>query len=478
MHSDRQQLLNWHAAANHAKSTNNKNYPAFSRNISLSNGMSESKYSNSYQIADHYPYPIFAAMHFLFVQYNDFREWHVWFSRLGGNSVFKYWKSNGSSWKLKMDATTNYKCMPLDNAAGGIIFIGKKENPLVTTMERMRKAITIGDPILYSPHTLFCFTPTIFTHDIRNFNPAATSYAPDYSMKKNLLMFQSKINYNEYLLDTTISNLQFFSSDYFGYPHIAHPSNHYNITPFDAVFAYSKNTEHIRFNTCNRDEDPDYYNYKKEWWRVPDYSTLNTASKFIFDEADYHNSYIQNRRYGWNARDDYTYKAEIIVPNEIHAGKEVTQRTDFKPVVIEANADVTFRAGEAIYLEEGFEIKEGATFLAEIVSYPCDVDDYFSKIETNSGNNNDNYENIETEFEIDEDIKKQVVVYPNPSDGTINLRHRENKHFYYWVNNLFGNEIKNGESEKELTTFSLPQGVFIIKIQTDENTEIHKVISR
>jgi hypothetical protein len=206
------------------------------------------------------------------------------------------------------------------------------------------------------------------------------------------------------------------------------------------------------------------------------------VKRFTLNEADYYDAYIQNRRYGWNARDNYVYKAEIRVPGEIHAGKEVTQRTDFKPVEILANADITFRAETAIYLEEGFEIKEGATFLAEIVPYYCEN---LIKVEIGAPTNDDDregYENRrethETEYEQEIDEQKQVVVYPNPSDGTVNLKHKENKQFSFWVYDLSGKETKSGINEEQTTNFSLPKGIYIIKTQTDENTEIHRFIVR
>ena len=463
----RNALLQAHSLANHSKSTHNPSYPVFSRNISISNGMNESHYTSIG--TDHFPYPKNFG-HKLFVQQNSLRRWNVEFNIPGGNSVFRY-QHNFFGWSTVMEGKTNSQCLVLDNAPGGMVFT--LDNPLTHTIQMMKKAILSGDPQIFNPHTQFCFTPTVFTHDIRNFTP--TNGKMDYSMKQNLLMFERKSDYELYQL-TNDDNL---FSDYWGYPHLAYPNSHYTqMTPFDAVFAWSQNTEHILFNTCWR---PSPNNHNEAWWRVTDPERQHIVKRFIYDEADYLDAYIQNKRYGWNARNNYTYRAEIVVPGEIFAGQEVTQRTDFKPAELLSNSDITFRAEEAIHLRPGFHVQSGATFHAHIAPYHCqfpknaptgimanDTDEYVQNYERQAAYT----ENRENEAE------KQITAYPNPSDGTVNLRHTQSESFTYQVVDLSGKTIITGVSDEKITIFQLPSGIYIIKTQTHEDTEVHKVIVR
>lgn len=455
-------LKTTHFLANHAKSSHNPGYPAFSRNISISNGMNESRYTSNG--VDHFPYPDNFG-HKLFEQQNALRRWNVEFNIPGGNSVFRY-QHQFFGWHTIMEGKTNAQCLTLDNAPGGMVFT--LDNPLTHTIHMMKKAILSGDPHTYNPHTQFCFTPTIFIHDIRNFNAVANGYKMQYSMKDNLLMFQSLDDYDNEL-----------HSNYWGYPHLAYPASHYTqVTPFDAVFAWSENTEHNLFNTCSR-SNPN--NHNEAWVRVSDFTRQHVVKHFIYNEADYMDAYIQNRRYGWNARSNYIYKAEIIVPGEIFAGQEVTQRTDFKPAELLPNSDITFRAEEAIHLLPGFHVQSGATFHAHIVPYHCQ----FPKnaptgIATGKSDNYlQEYERQVTYADDSKnDVEKQVLVYPNPSDGTVNLRHTRNKSFAYQVADLSGKMVKAGMSDQKITTFQLPSGIYIIKTQSHDKVENHKVIVR
>ena len=463
-HPFRTALQAAHSFANHSKSSHNPGYPAFSRNISISNGMNESRYTSNG--TDHFPYPKNFG-HKLFEQQNALRRWNAEFNIPGGNSVFRY-QHQFFGWHTVMEAKTNAQCLVLDNAPGGMVFT--LDNPLTHTINLMKDAIVAGNPQVFNPHTQFCFTPTLFTHDIRNFNAAANGYKMDYSMKQSLLMFERKVDYELYQ-STNDDNL---FSNYFGYPHLTYPNSHYaQVTPFDAVFSWNENTEHILFNGCTRSE-PD--NHNLSWWRITDPTRQSVVKRFIYDEADYMDAYIQNRRYGWNTRSNYVYRAEIIVPGEIFAGEEVTQRTDFKPVELLPNSDITFRAETAIYLKPGFHVHSGATFHAHIVPYHCPFPKNAPTSTPHGGEMVQEYEGRESHAASGEHgEEKQVVVYPNPSDGTVHLRHRQDKPFAYQVYDLSGKQVKAGSSSEKITTFQLAKGLYIIKIQSHENTEIHKI---
>lgn len=477
----RSHLIWWHDQANHSKSVENPNdpfsrhnpgYPAFSRNISISNGMNESRYTSTG--TDHFPYPSNYG-HVLFEQNNNNRKWKAEFNIPGGNRVFYYQTKPwvGTNWTLVIDAVTSQNSLLLDNAPGGMVFIS--DNPLTHVIHQMKKQIWIGDPSTYNPHTQFCFTPTVFTHDIRGFTP--TNGKMEYNMKSNNLMFQNKTDYDFHIENP---NEQPNYSNYFGYPHIAYPYSHYwEVTPFDAVFSANTNSEHILFNGCTR-SNPN--NHNEEWTREETSSVvqdLKTVVKhFIKGEADCRNAYIQNKRYGWNAREDgvYRYKADIITLDSILVGKEVTQRTDFNSTEFLSNSDTRMRAEKAIVFKPGTHIHAGATLHAKIEPYHCVT---YNGMTTSSFNHTaQEAENIQ-EYDQFEQRKAEIgdffVIFPNPSAGKVTVKNTENKPYAYAIYDFSGQLLHSGESESEVT-FNLKKGMYIIKTQCDENMETHKIV--
>lgn len=440
-------------------------YPCFNRNIVLTNGANESSITGS--TSDHFPFPT-SEGYIPFKQLNGMRKWHTALAMAGGNTVFKYeyklWP--WSSWTLQKEARTNNQCMVLDNAPGGIMWT--YENPLTTTMEMMDKMIS-GTPDILNEHTLFSFTPTLYTVDIRNFNPAANNYRMNYSLKQNKLMFQHLSHINS--IDS--------ASNYWGYPHLAYPYSHYwEVTPFDAVFSWSVNTEHNLFTEVNKDNPNDG---SQPWVRV--FSPVSGIVKnFLMDESDYFNAFIQNRRYGWNARDNFVYKAAIIVPNEIYVGKDVTQRTDFKVVEFLANSDITLQAGKEIHIMPGTDIQAGATFHSYIAPYYCDYFKSGMALNNSEQAGNQMNERLETipVNTVSEEAEKPFTIYPNPSEGLVNIRNdsKKGRNFEYIIYDLNGNELMRGESNEVITSFEVLAGVYIVKINNYENSYSYKVFVR
>lgn len=452
---------------NHEKNTHLPNYPSFNRNISISNGMSESNITGI--TSGHHPFP--SEEGFVpFKQNNPNRKWYSSFNKSGGNTVFQYkWKPLIGSWQVHLEGATNWDCLVLDNAPGGTVFLPKKQNPLFSVVDMLDKAI-LGNPEIIKPNTQFSFTPTVLTHDIRNFDASQHNFRMEYSMTQNRLMFQSLAEYEIYL-DNPDEYDDF--SDYWGYPHITYPNSHYwEVTPFDAVFTWSENTEHILFNRADRSDPNDY---DEPWQRVFT-STSGVVKNFILDEADYYNAFIQNKRYGWNARDNYVYKADIRVPSSILVGKEVTQRTNFKNVEFWDNSDMLLRAGKEISLMPGTHVQAGAEFHAQIGPYDCTLIKSSQVIIESEDSDNDDLTNGN---KMGREQESPFVLYPNPSSGEVNIRHEANQlGFAYVIYTMQGAELMRGESTDKVTTFHVQQGLYIVKLYDYEKTYSYKVIVR
>ncbi len=322
---------------------------------------------------------------------------------------------------------------------------------------------------------MYSFTPILLTHDIRNFTPTYTAGGGllHYDMKAQGLMYQK--------IEDALGNIN--QSSFYGYPHLAHPNDHFQITPFEAVFSWDRvNTVHIpsgeaRWND-NLSSIPCSGNDKHDRWEQIDSPVRAEMRHFILSEADAFTTYIQNRRYGWNANPNSIYKADIVSKHKIFAGENVTQRTDFKEVEIAENADIRFIACEGITLKPGVHIKAGATFHAKIDPQVCGYCTSNKPIQHEERH----------PYTIDEGNVREInevyfetalfKLYPNPSStkATIELMKDDVNSFHYEVMDMSGKLIESGAVAGKTKHLSLPQGMYLVNVKTDESWESKKLV--
>jgi hypothetical protein len=452
-----------HGYANHTKNTHLPNYPSFTRNVSISNGSHKSTISNG--TSDHFPFPPIEEQ-ILFEQNNWNRKWKVTFTKAGGNQVFYYKKKSHGVWYVEMGGNTNAQCLILDNAPGGTMFI--EANPLPQVIDQMNKEI-IGSATIFEPSTLFAFTPTLLTHDIRNFNPAFSGGRMEYDMREQGFMYNNEIDVGE-----SVS-----ASLFFGYPHLSKPNSHYwELTPFDAVFSASINTEHLLSNEAEYHSNADIL----ERWKPKASPMGGIIKNFIMDESDYYHAFIQNKQYGWYARSNYRYRADIVVPKQILAGNHITQRTDFKDVEVLSNATVTFKAGESIELKAGFTVKPGGIFHALIDGESCTQNKRQRGLNLDHIQDDELDSNTSSEALI-ESFHTTLLVYPNPNQGSFTLKlvdelgreQQFSEDAQFTLFNHQGVSLASGLlSEKNFK--GLAVGLYIIQIQTNYETFTAKII--
>lgn len=481
-HPERDAYLQYHDWNNHFKNTHNPGYPAFTRNISISNGTSQSNIN--FPVHDHYPFPSEEGK-LIFKHELSSRKWEASF--LGNSSatpwVFKFEeKFLWGQWNIEEEARVHNPLI-LDNSPGGTSLLAKEgdSNDPNTVYQVLRSMEINSSPPLQNEadfvdyEALYTFTPTILTHDIRNFDPSTTGGRLDYDMKAEGLMYQS-------ILDTGDVTE---ASSFFGYPHLTHPQDHYNYTPFDAVFAWDfANTVHIQsgeaeFNPDgNAPEEPQLGDPRGKWEQI--HSPVRGVIKnFIVDETDFYNAFIQNRRYGWNAREDFEYKAKIVAWNEIYAGQNVTQRTDFKPAEILENANISFKACKSVNLKSGFHAKSGSEFHAQATSSACGCGGGKSAGSSSENNENSSQEKTDVlQFEEKAVNSMDIRLYPNPGKNKVNLQINDEKvrNFEYLVFDLHGKQIKSELVNGSFTTIQLEKGVYIVKIKTDKEWHTRKLI--
>lgn len=434
-----------HTTYNHAKNGHRPGYPSFQRMISLSNGSSTPKYDFSNFTVDHFPYPnetgaIFFKQNSAPMPFAD-RRYEASFLTHGIHRVFycehKPWFK---SWKSKYEAVTKDPLV-LDNAPGGIIFI--EQNPIIEINNQFSAQLPLSPDI--KKELLYSFTPTVLTHDVKDLNAYLNNGYPDYKFKERKLMYNNETAAN-------INNPN-NASNYFGYPHLGYPGNHYDYTVFDALFCWDENTEHL---TGNR-KDPNAY-------AGMDSPVKPIIKNFLVEEAEPDFIFLQNMRIGFFARANYIYRVDYEAGNTILLGNHVTQKTDFVDLVMEPNAVVDAQAVTEIHFTPGVHIKNGSDLHAYIGDITCEKS--LSGFSSNSGPENAGFEDSESNMRAED--SEQVSLFPNPSKQSFSIRWKgaaSNEVVEIHILSLSGKEIfKKRVSLEEPIFHELQPGFYLVKL--------------
>lgn len=452
----RGQYLNEHYYANHSKNTHNLDYPAFTRNISISNGRNEFPVDSD----EYFPYDLNPGEHF-FRHHKNNIELDAKFIQPGTNFVFRLRKKSWGNWNIEYDAVTENPWV-LDNAPGGIIFIA--DNPMDPLVDVMDESITLNGDIKRD-NALYSFTPTFLTHHIRSgFNPNTYNGIMNYSFKEKGLLYKTLSDESNEL-----------PSNDFGYPHLHYPSSHYQITPFDALFTWSTNTVHITSGEKISTNDPIEVSS----------SARGLIKNFIFEQMDYDYMFIQNRKFGWNARNDYIYKADFRALETIFIGSDVTQRYDFKPVEIYSNTDLEFASEEEIVISD-MNIESGAQVHFYIKPYYCHFTSNLPQVDNSSyggvssSDPSSGYNKKETQshtFKEEESLENKIMIYPNPGKEFTYVEIFDfNTKMKFKIHDVSGRFVHQGVFKSQKNRLDLPKGVYFIKLKINELWYIEKFI--
>jgi hypothetical protein len=449
--------MQYHDWYNHTNNVHVPGYPGFTRNISISNGSGVPSYDPGDFSCDHEPYPddpgaVFFRQHGSLMGWVN-RNFGATFLKHGVHRVFYYeYKQLFKPWKVAYEAKTSNPLV-LDNAPGGIIFI--EQNPLLTINDELQSELS-GAPDIIENY-LFSFTPTILTHDVKNAGPYIVNGYPMYNFKTQGLLYDHENT-------AALGNPQ-SASDYFGYPHLAFPEQHYAIVPFDALFTWTRNTEHLIGNK----KSPDFY------------SGIETEMKpvlksFITDEAEGYDIFLQHKRIGYNARWDYIYRVDYEAIHGIYLGQHVTQKTDFASFSSFPNAVVELQAGTEIVFKPGVNLNYGTTFHAFIGDIACE-----KSSAAGIGNSGDEVTDPDAGLAIAEakTADRGPMVYPNPNNGSfkVDWKDAENEELYVAVSDLSGKQHFNAKvlAGMEIIT-ELSKGIYIVTIQKRGSCQSKKII--
>ena len=201
-------------------------------------------------------------------------------------------------------------------------------------------------------------------------------------------------------------------SDHFGYPHLGRPSDHFDITPFEAIYADRQTYEHIDvINTVD----------------AQNIAFLDSLKNFMRDEIEGERVYLQNKVIGKNHINwdpNYEYEAWYKAEKEIHIGNKVTPKTNPGDYVIEPTGNITTYAGERVVLKPGFHAQDGSHFHAYIDDALCVQNRSLVSVEEEdnggSGGNTLMPKKIPEEDSLSD--TPLITIYPNPNSGSFVLQ--------------------------------------------------------
>lgn len=280
--------------------------------------------------------------------------------------------------------------------------------------------------------------------------------------------------------ENTSGNL--IESDFFGYPNLGH-TDHFEITPFEAIYADEITYEHIKpiqtIGELNSD-NPANINYAKY---------LDSMKNFIVREVQDDIVCLQNFHLGANQETQNSnekYKARYRAKKEIRIGREVTPKTDIGDYVVTEDGHLTVNAGEKIVKGPGFHAEYGSFFHSYIGYKHCDDPSVYdpSKMAQNDNNenqinsyNNDFKENTNS---VETEELSSLKVYPNPNKGsfTIVLPMTIGSGMIV-VSDLSGRQVwseKVNDKRQINVAVNLPSGIYILKFSEGEKEFFEKII--
>src|SRR5690554_118141 len=263
-------------------------------------------------------------------------------------------------------------------------------------------------------------------------------------------------------------------SNYFGYPNLAHPNNHFDITPFEAIYCDPFTAEHIKMQkSVDNDNLDDTY--------------LVHTRNFILDEVEADIVYLQNKTIGknhiqWDT--NYRYKAWYKAYDKIVFGDTVTPKTNPGPYIIEKTGEITAYACNGVVLKPGFHAQAGSKFHAFAHCDGCSRPRE-QGMKTNNVENKKNRESRTDEnqmLQVDEDTagdnhqNSGLKVYPNPSENGFTIEFPEMNGSYI-ITNTNGKIVNENRVLTQTIFIELPKGIYVVKWINTNGIQTQKIIA-
>jgi len=186
--------------------------------------------------------------------------------------------------------------------------------------------------------------------------------------------------------------------------------------------------------------------------------------------------YVQNKT--------YTSSRNITARKKIISGVNVNPNSPSGQVNVNSGPSISFKAGEEIALQEGFNVLNGAEYEAIIAGVQCNNQLEFQNRTISVNTSNNGPENLvfdplifandsnyifayssETDLPI---IKNKENVFPNPTEGNLYLHEFSGQNLSYELYSPDNKLILNGLVENKLIGLSaLSKGLYFLKVSDE-----------
>ena len=141
--------------------------------------------------------------------------------------------------------------------------------------------------------------------------------------------------------------------------------------------------------------------------------------------------------------------------------------------IIENGADVHYQAGESILLNENFEVRAGAVFLAEIQA--CETVNDFVPPSTSTFARTETITDQAQEIPI---ASKTLQLFPNPTQNSITFVIPEEEQVEaVWLCNHLGQVVQEGDiKDREMGLAHLQRGMYFLVVQTEGKRYVEAVV--
>jgi hypothetical protein len=281
----------------------------------------------------------------------------------------------------------------------------------------------------------------------------------------------------------------------YGFPYLAHPNDHYQITPFDGVYAIGT----------------DNGNFENGSAKPSNQMHVENPQTFIGDyltrvEVAPENLYLSNRDLGITpsgyiqSSASNPYKAEFEARDKIFVGKtgmngeniySINSNDDFltpnEEFKVTRGAFAKIHAGDEIDLMPGTTIESGSE--AEIFIQPFNCANNLRIMTVGSGNNDDNNSNSSIQEHSygknlpDNHLQSndgKISSYPNPNKGNFVIENKSSEsNVTIEVLDLTGKliyTIKTSNTLTEINVNNIENGIYIIHLYNDNTNSHSKII--
>ncbi|MBI2721094.1 MAG: T9SS type A sorting domain-containing protein [Bacteroidetes bacterium] len=282
----------------------------------------------------------------------------------------------------------------------------------------------------------------------------------------------------------------------YGYPHLTFPSNNYDYTPYDAIWANTTNNNNYDPNTMHvEDPNPLIGEFLAE--EIAPH-TLYLSNRLIQDQLIYCSEVgtIRQKYYAdFEARNSILAGDQSIYQHEPQPNTYKNQRTSPGDLVVGEGAVVTFHANNydgygKVTLGAGFSSKHGSIFRAYVYTDPnlCAPFSYGQKTASPIAAPPQMVKEarpivskrataLKTNAVFNEKIN--VGLYPNPTNGELIYLLNEEISYDYEIANSMGQILQSGKISNSVNKINieyLPKGVYLVTIKNNSYIQVDRII--